>query len=296
MVVLENDECRATIDEHGAELTSFYSKALDREYLWDGSGAWHRHAPVLFPVVGGLAEGAYLVDGERYELPAHGFARDMEFEVVEAAPDRATLRLSSTPETRAVYPFDFAFSITYELRRSHLRQVWRVENAGDRTMRFSVGAHPAFKLKEGTELESYSLLFDREFPLRTVGVEGRLVTREKREYAEPADHLDLAPEVFANDTFIMQEGVSGIELTNGTDYRVDIRFPGFPAVAVWTPATDAGFVCVEPWYGINDHVGDGVRELAEKDLIQTVEPGGTWRRSLSYEILEPLTLVQMQLR
>ncbi len=293
MLVLESDECRVKIDEQGAELTSLYSKVQGREFLWDAGEAWRRHAPVLFPNIGGFYDGAYLVDGERYELLAHGFARDSRFEVVEAGSQRAVLRLSSTDETRAVYPFDFTLDITYELRRSHLRQIWRVENSGDRTMYFSIGAHPGFKLKEGSKLTDYSLLFDREFPLRSVGVEGRLVTRDKVEYAEPADHLDLAPEVFAHDTFIMREGVSGIELTNGGDYRVDVRFSGFPVVAVWTPSEDAGFVCIEPWFGINDYADQGVRELSEKDLIQTVEPRGTWQRSLSFEILPPITLLEL---
>ena len=47
---------------------------------------------------------------------------------------------------------------------------------------------------------------------------------------------------------------------------------------------DAEFVCIEPWFGINDYVGQDVRELADKDLVQGVDPGQVWRRSLFFEV------------
>ena len=37
-----------------------------REYLWDGSDFWKRHAPYLFPIVGGLKNGETMIGGKVY--------------------------------------------------------------------------------------------------------------------------------------------------------------------------------------------------------------------------------------
>ena len=57
MIVLENEGFRVEINSFGAELTSFRSKTTGTEYVWGGDpAAWKRHAPVLFPIVGRLAD------------------------------------------------------------------------------------------------------------------------------------------------------------------------------------------------------------------------------------------------
>ncbi len=87
-VVLANATCTATILERGAELASHRSgpaltAAEDRrEYIWNGDPAWWTgRAPILFPVVGTLKDGASTHEGRRYSLPGLGFARVSDFEV-----------------------------------------------------------------------------------------------------------------------------------------------------------------------------------------------------------------------
>ena len=47
-VLIENEQLRALISEHGAELTSLVEKNGSREYLWNGDAKyWKRQAPVL---------------------------------------------------------------------------------------------------------------------------------------------------------------------------------------------------------------------------------------------------------
>lgn len=43
----------ATIKAHGAEMCSF--KHNGTEFIWQAGPAWPRHAPLLFPIVGRLA-------------------------------------------------------------------------------------------------------------------------------------------------------------------------------------------------------------------------------------------------
>ena len=49
-----------------------------------------------------------------------------------------------------------------------------------------------------------------------------------------------------------------------------------PVWGIWShPDSSAGYVCLEPWYGICDFAGyEG--ELKERPHIQTVMPGETW--------------------
>ena len=64
---IENDYLKVTVSDHGAELTSVYDKAQDFERIWCADPAvWNRHAPVLFPFVGKVKDGAYRYNGNTY--------------------------------------------------------------------------------------------------------------------------------------------------------------------------------------------------------------------------------------
>ena len=70
------------ISDHGAELSSIYDKAADREAVWTGDPAfWNRHAPVLFPFVGKVNGGFYTHKGVKYPMVSTASARDNEFGV-----------------------------------------------------------------------------------------------------------------------------------------------------------------------------------------------------------------------
>ena len=157
MRTMENEKLRVQISDHGAELSSIYDKAADREAVWIGDPAfWNRHAPVLFPFVGKVNGGFYTHKGVKYPMGQHGFARDNEFGCIENTANKTVHRLVSTEETKKVYPFDFAFTVTQELSGRTLTITWKVENTGDDDMYFSVGGHPAFMIPE-----QYDIVFNK---------------------------------------------------------------------------------------------------------------------------------------
>ena len=66
---IENDYLKVMVSDHGAELTSVYDKAQDFERIWCADPAvWNRHAPVLFPFVGKVKDGAYRYNGNTYGM------------------------------------------------------------------------------------------------------------------------------------------------------------------------------------------------------------------------------------
>ena len=72
----------------GGELISFKVNGEEKihqgESIIDENGKvyWKRHSPVLFPIVGKLKKNQTLIGGRTYELPQHGFARNLEFEPI----------------------------------------------------------------------------------------------------------------------------------------------------------------------------------------------------------------------
>ena len=67
-----------TVSHKGAELQNI--TANGREYLWQGDPKfWGRRAPILFPIVGKLADDNLRINGHEYTMKQHGFARDTEF-------------------------------------------------------------------------------------------------------------------------------------------------------------------------------------------------------------------------
>ena len=66
---LENDFLIIDTSKAGAELTRIFSKALNKEILWNGdSKYWGRHSPILFPIVGRLKDNETIIDNKVYNM------------------------------------------------------------------------------------------------------------------------------------------------------------------------------------------------------------------------------------
>lgn len=143
MKTISNNIISISVKEHGAELASI--KHDGREYLWQADEAfWKRHSPVLFPIVGAVWNGEYRSHGNTYKMGQHGFARDMDFTLISQTDDELRYELVSTEETIKKYPYMFRLEIGYKLIDNKVRVMWHVENKGNETMSFQIGAHPAF--------------------------------------------------------------------------------------------------------------------------------------------------------
>lgn len=285
---LENEVLKIIVSEHGAELQSIYNKQNGREYLWQGDGAyWNRKSPILFPIVGKLANNTYYVKGRDYHLTQHGFARDMEFECVEHTKDKLRFILKANEKTMALYPYDFKLSVSYRLEQNKLIVKYKVYNNSSELMYFSVGAHPAFNtdLSENG-IEDYYLDFYKDVTLKTkmIDQEVGLLSHDEKLIVDNASKLDLNYDLFAQDALIF-EGVQKVALKNKVnDQEVVMDLTGFPLLGVWTSrkAPKCPFICLEPWYGVADRVG-GPRELVDKDYIQSLLPDSKFRSVLSLE-------------
>ena len=115
MEQIKNEHLTVSLSAHGAELQSI-KDANGKEYLWQANpDKWGRHSPILFPIVCGLWNDTFRINGKEYPMSRHGFARDTDFTLVAQSEQKAVYALHNTTETLKVYLFHFNLAISYKL-------------------------------------------------------------------------------------------------------------------------------------------------------------------------------------
>ncbi len=270
-IMLKNGDVSAKIISKGAELKSLIVNG--RELMWRADPAfWGKTSPLLFPMIGTLKNGKTIINGEEYSITKHGFARDMELTPEEISPTTAMFSLTQNDTTRAMFPFDFRFTVRYTVKADGLTVTYRVRNNSDKPMPFCIGAHPAFAC-DG-EMTDYRL----EFSKREVAAvpnynldTGLHEENERREMPINDNVLPLSHEMFYKDVCYFDKLVSrSVYLLYKDNKGVRVDFPDFTSLGVWQ-AKDAPFLCIEPWCGSADF-DDCTGVFAEKRGIEILQP------------------------
>ncbi len=275
MVAITNRVLTARIHPLGAELWSL-TDASGREYMTDGDPAyWTGHAPLLFPIVGALNGGTYRLDSEEHALAQHGFARKSWFTVVERGPDKVRLELRDNEQSRTLYPFAFALAVEFALSASTLVVTATVRNAGDRTMPFSFGFHPAFAwpLPEAGAKDAHRIIFAENEPDPVRRIDPASGTLLPGSEPTPVVGNAFAPTaaLFEKGALIWDRSNSRALSFAGKGAALDIAFPDSPNLGVWQKP-GAPFLAIEPWHGYNDPQGfEG--DIFAKPGIIALAPG-----------------------
>ena len=276
---LENDFLIIETSKSGAELTRIFSKKQNKEILWNGdSKYWGRHSPILFPIVGRLKDNETIIDDKLYNMSQHGFARDMDFDLVNTTDNSITYKLTSNEDTKKYYPYSFELIITYKLINNKVNIDWKVNNTNSCDMYFSIGAHPAFNIN--SNLEDYYLEFNTRDNIENITLNGPY--NDKYTKIENLDILNLSNDILKNDTLIYTN-IDGIKMkSKKEDYLVNVEFKDFPLVGIWSPYCKetnsmAPFICIEPWYGLCDNINSDkifknkkfINKLKSKEIFNT---------------------------
>lgn len=281
---ISNAFITAEVESLGAELKSLKDQA-GREYLWCGNPKyWNRTSPILFPIVGGLRDKQYTLDGRVYHMGQHGFARDMEFSLVEQKPEEIWFALEENAETMAQYPFSFRLEVGYRLSEKTVVVMWRVHNPAEEEMYFSIGGHPAFNTPlegKGKQTDCY-IKVDRTDSFVKTAVRREGITDEKVLTTLENGRLKITENSFKIDAIIIEgEQVHQVSLCgpDGAAYvTVDFHMP---LVGIWSKSSDAPFVCIEPWCGMGDRIGFS-GDFTEREYINRLAGGETFEQG--YEI------------
>ena len=262
----------------GGELISFKINGEEKihqgESCIDENGKiyWKRHSPVLFPIVGKLKKNKTLIGGRTYELPQHGFARDLEFEPITKLDNFHSYVLKSNKYTLAKYPYEFELYNTYRTEGNKLTTIYKVVNTGLINLPFGIGGHPAFKIEQ-EELKKghYYLEFEQEEEKIhfLYLIDGLIGTEYAKNPMENKKIIPIGPHTFDNDALIMK-GITSNKIslkkriTEETVLTMD--FTDFPYLAIWSKP-NAPFICIEPWFSTADTIkGSGVF-TQKRDLI-----------------------------
>jgi len=229
---------------------------LDEATFADPSANIRGGNPVLFPISGQLPDRRYEWDGRTHVMNNHGFARNMEWEVLGTSTDgeaSLTLRLRSGDGTREAYPFDFELVFVYRLRGGELRIDQTYRNLSDAPMPMAPGFHPYFRAA------AKSIVYDTDASAVLDYNDNR------RKPVAGAIDLDAAgPESVA----LLDAERRSVAFEAEPGVRVRMSYSEqFRYVVLWS-VQGKPFVCVEPWMALNG-------ELAAKRELVMVGPGQT---------------------
>lgn len=242
------------VSDRGAELTSI--KFNEKEMLHDGKEHWDRQSPVLFPTVGRLRDNKTIINDKTYEIPQHGFAKDMEFELVQETENSKVYMTKSNEETLKMYPFEFELYVAYIISEDTLTVKYKVINKDEKDMLFGIGGHPGFKIDLKQE-DYYFELEKKEKNIEFMQVEGSYISNNHAKNLLKDDKIiDIEKDSFINDAIMIKNFKSKtITLKQKADNKKILEFnmSDFPILAIWT-IPKSQYICIEPWFNYADRV------------------------------------------
>ena len=252
LYIIGNKRLSVAVDSVGAELNSV--KKDGKEILWqNGDGSWAGHSPILFPFGGKCTVN---IDGKIYDAPKHGVLRRNEFTFVSQTEKELVLSFSSNESTKALYPYDFKFTVRYSVRGTSLYIDYAVENDGVKEMFFGCGGHESFNIDE--PLDRYFIEFEKEETLlRFYHNDDGYLTGETRIYPK-SKFLKFKDVPIENSETLMFKDIrsSWCKLVkNGGETVAKTYFKGFKNLLFWRPDS-ARMVCIEPWTNLPDVIDD----------------------------------------
>lgn len=278
-----NEHLSVEVAPLGSEMQSI-TTSDGQSWLWNGDAAfWNGRSPVLFPIVGKAPDDHLSIDGTRYPMGQHGFARRSQFELVDSGADFCRFELRSGQASHSIFPFAFVLALEHRVEGRGVTVTAEVTNTDHRPMPFGIGFHPAFVWPlPGCDGLEHSVTLDNGGEPALVRLSGGLVKPEPQPSPFEAGRLVLEPELFAADAMLFPEGAgAGLSYAAG-ERAIRFTWENLPNFALWSKP-GAPFVCLEPWHGTAAEVG-GSAELSERPHGDVLGPGASGRYGFRVEL------------
>ncbi len=278
----ENEFFTLGVKEMGAELTSLKSKKTGIEYIWCGNtDIWYGQSPILFPVIGRLLDDKYRLNGVEYSMEKHGIVRKKPFKLVEQTTDSLTFLQSDDEASLKSYPYHFDLFVTFKLNGAALEVTHKVVNKNDTVMYYSFGAHPGFNCEIGDYLE-----FDNPQTVLNEQIDHDSLLIDKQvKLLDNEKVIKIEKNTFDNDALIISGYTDKVISLKSHNHNRVVRFNfDSPVLGIWAKP-NAPYVCIEPWWGINDN-RDKKDDLSQKREIMSLQPQNSKTFSWCAEITE----------
>lgn len=231
---------------------------LNQERFNDPNLSIRGGIPILFPICGNLPANSYQIDGQKFTLKQHGFARDLPWLVTKTDTNNQaslTLTLSSNEETLKVYPFEFNLEFTYILKGNSLKIIQNFVNNSHKKMPFSIGLHPYFQVNNKTDL-----IFD--IPSH------QYQDQQTKEIFPFNNSFDFEKdEIDAGFTYLVSDQAS---FTNShQNLTISINYSKIYAHLVFWTLKGQNYICLEPWSAPRNalNTGESLIELEPKTSL-----------------------------
>jgi len=224
----------------GAHVLSWVSGGRERLFLspanrWDGRTAIRGGIPVCFPQF-----------NARGNLPRHGFARNLPWQVASSSEQADHAQLDSTlaadDHTRAMWPQAFEAQLRVSITPGQLQVTFSVDNQGPSALSFSAALH------------TY-LAVDAIAQARLTGLDGQAEWDALTDARAPADAALRFDGEFdrvyaaAAAPLLLEDGVHRVEIAQSPQWADTVVWnPGQAKCAAMTDMTPDGFsrmLCVE---------------------------------------------------
>ncbi|MCR5078532.1 MAG: hypothetical protein K6B65_01230 [Bacilli bacterium] len=288
---IENEYLRVEASSLGGCLSSIYDKKENEELLYQKeSDSWQGQDIAIFPFIARLKGKTYTHKGKEYSLKNHGLCRYNEFALIENKGDKMSLLFESSEETLKDYPFPFSFTITYRLEGKRLHVSYEIENKGEESMPFGLGAHPAFRVDSKVEdgkldTSNNKVMLDRPTKLTRIVFDdkGEFVLG-KEEYGT-RDYLPTDKKTFQDyKTLCVEgEGLHHVRLVRGSGRTLDFLYEKINYLVVWSFPETGSYIALEPWMSLPDFDSCD-KEISKKKTLLHLEAKEVYRFSYSLGI------------
>ena len=248
----------------------------DPEFLIGTTRPSRSGIPLLFPHPGRVAGAKFEWEGQSYCLEPmdgqgngiHGFVHTRPWRVVEQAENRvrgefqasidAPALLQREPADGEQWPADFRLTAEYSLSGSTLGLRLTVENPSDRTLPFSLGAHPYFRVPQAGPSADTCVV---RMPIsQRWEIENLLPTGRKLPLADAAEFAAGKPfcELHLDDPFSGLASSGGEVQASVSDpegqTRLVLKFDDtFREIVAFTPPHRQA-ICIEPYTAAPDAI------------------------------------------
>ena len=288
---LENSTIKIIVSAHGAELHSITGQKQGTEFLWNGNPKyWKYHSPILFPIIGNLVDSKYRVDEEIYKMPSHGIGRISDFKFISQTTSSITFELKYSEDSIKIYPYKFSLLISYTIEEGAVKVTYNVINLDNKDISFSIGAHPAFMcpIEENEKIEDYYLEFNKKETSSIMEItKDTYILHSRKECLKNTDIISLSKDIFKDGVLIFDNLKSDKITIKSKKHQksLSVEFKGSPYLGIWSLASGAPFLCIEPWFGHADYE-DFTGELKEKEGSILLTVGEEFKYSYKISIVE----------
>ncbi|AHI52642.1 aldose epimerase family protein [Spiroplasma culicicola] len=268
MYKIENKKLKVefTIDEIGFEIKSI--KYNNQEVVYQEEGSWKKRWPTLFPVCGSIIDGI-VHEGKKYDVPRHGFFKEIKEWIVEVKGELATLTFNSNQMFKDIFPFEFKLQLDLILEEDTFNFKTSVTNLSDEVMYYSFGHHPAFLTDSNTKIvfeneENYSM---------KMGPHG---TYLKTDELYKAKEITVAEVDFSDSKSLFFDEIKSNWIKyNYKNVEITFDIEQYPYFILWSTNNTSNYICIEPWQGLPDEYERQDLEFKNKKGNVSLRPNQT---------------------